>query len=103
MSTTPTGVIAVLIGPDGREVANAADFGCGGPAGFSQQETQTMRAKQRLAHATMKALASPLLSNAIDTYQAERLVDEMCRAGGCRVLTIPTGHDELPNNTDPRP
>lgn len=94
MNEAPKGVIAVLIGPDGREVANAADFGGGGPAGFSQKETQTMRAKQRLSHATMKALASPLLSNAIDTYQAERLVDEMCRTGGCRVLTIPTGYDE---------
>jgi hypothetical protein len=94
MSTTPAGVIAVLIGPDGREVANAADFGGGGPAGFSQQETQARRAKQRLASATMKALSSPLLSNAIDTYQAERLVDEMCRTGGCRVLTVPIGYEE---------
>jgi hypothetical protein len=94
MSTTPAGVIAVLIGPDGREVANAADFGGGGPAGFSQHETQARRAKQWLAHATMKALSSPLLSNAIDTYQAERLVDEMCRTGGCRVLTVPIGYEE---------
>lgn len=90
----PQGVVAVLIGPDGREVANAADFGGGGPAGFSRVDAQAMRARRALALATMKALASPLLSNAIELYQAERLVEEMCRTGGCKVLSIPVGHNE---------
>ena len=56
----PKGVVAVLVGSDGCEIANAADFDKGNLAGFSRQEAQESRARRALALATMNALAEVL-------------------------------------------
>lgn len=90
---TPQGIVAVLTGPDGREIATATDFHKGSPSGFDQNEAQTIRAKKALAAAAMRALASPRLSNAIDEYTAERIVTEMCNQG-CNVVIVPVGYEE---------
>lgn len=89
----PQGVVAILVGQDGREIANTADFNSGSPGGFSQREAQEMRARRMLALKTMKALASPLLSDAISDYEAERILRKMCE-DGCRVVIVPVGYDD---------
>ena len=90
----PKGVVAVLVGADGCELANAADFDAGKPAGFSQQEAQESRARRALALAAMDALAAPRLSQAIDAYTAEQIMRRMCDQHGCRVVVVPVGHEE---------
>jgi len=50
----PQGVVAVLVAEDGREIANATDFNCGSPGGFTQQEAQRLRAERMLAMKTMR-------------------------------------------------
>ena len=89
----PKGVVAVLVAPDGRELANAAEFGGGAPAGFSRQDFQESIARRSLALATMRALASPLLSDAIEVHTADGIMRAMCNKG-CRVVIIPVGYDE---------
>ena len=90
---TPKGIVAVLVGPDGRELANASNFGGGGPAGISQRERQESRACRSLALAAMAALASNILSAAISNYMAEQILCEMCQKG-CRILIVPIGYDD---------
>ena len=88
----PQGIVAVLISKDGRPIADAADFNRSTPGGFSMQDAQTWRARDALAIKTMKILSSPTLSDAIDTYDAKKIVDKMCQ-NGCRVAIIPVGYD----------
>jgi hypothetical protein len=90
---TPKGVIAVLVGADGVELANAAAFGAGAPAGFSRQEFHEIQARRALALAAMRALASPRLSDAIEAYTAEQIMRVMCNQG-CRVILVPVGYDQ---------
>lgn len=91
--SVPKGVVAVLVSADGCELANAANFDAGNPAGFSKREAQESRARRALALATMNALASPQLSPAIDSYVAELLMKRLCDQHGCRVVIVPVGHD----------
>lgn len=89
----PKGVVAVLIGSDGREVTHAAAFGMSAPAGFKPREFQESRARRDLAMAAVRDLASPLLANAIDQYIAEQIMRAMCN-NGARVAICPIGWDE---------
>lgn len=89
----PKGVVALLVSSDGREIANACDFDTGTPAGFSRQEAQESRARRALALATMNALASPRLVEAIDAYTAERIMRTMCDERGCRVVVVAVGYE----------
>ena len=93
INKTPKGIVAVLVGPDGRELANVSNFGGGGPAGISQRERQESRACRSLALAAMSALASNILSAAISSYMAEQILCEMCQKG-CRILIVPIGYDD---------
>jgi hypothetical protein len=88
----PQGVVAVLVGKDGREIANCCDFHAGSPGGFTQQEAQRLRAKEGLASVVIRELSSPLLGDAIDNYHARQIVDRMCD-NGCRLIFIPIGYD----------
>jgi hypothetical protein len=90
---TPKGVVAVLVGPDGRELANAADFSRGAPAGFSPLQYQESQARRALALAAVAGLSSPEMAGAVDTYLAEQIMRAMCNQG-CRVMTLPVGHDK---------
>lgn len=93
MSEIPQGIVAILVAADGREIANATDFHTGSPGGFEQQEAQRIRAIRRLAIKAMRELSSPLLSNAISEYDAERILRQMCD-NGCKVLIVPVAYDE---------
>lgn len=90
---TPKGVVALLVGPDGHELANASDFGTGAPAGFSRRDFQETQARRALALAAVGALASPRMGNALDVYLAEQIMRAMCNKG-CRVVIVPVGYDE---------
>lgn len=90
---TPKGVVAVLVGPDGRELANAADFSRGAPAGFSSLQYQDALARRALALNAVARLSSSTMAGAVDMYLAEQIMHAMCNKG-CRVMTLPVGHDK---------
>ncbi len=91
--STPQGTVQILISPDGRVIAHAACFDRGAPAGFSTDEMQAIQCRGRLAFATIEAMGSPALVNAIDRYDAEKIVSKMT-AQGYRVETIQIGATE---------
>lgn len=90
----PQGVVAVLVGSDGVELANAADFDRSAPAGFKREEAQASRARRALALAAMRSLASNRLYEAIDAYTAEQIMRRMCDSHGCRVVVVSVGHED---------
>jgi len=88
----PCGVVAILIGKDGRCIASASDFNQSGYGGFSLYDSQKMRAKRALAYEAMRALSSPAIYDVVDTYDYEKIMDAMCSRGGCRVETVAVWH-----------
>lgn len=93
--TAAQGVVALLIGNDGRVIASATDFDTSVYGGFSLRQAQEMRAKSSLVKEAMTVLASPLICSAIDTdtYGAEKIVQSMCSLGGCRIEIVAVGHE----------
>lgn len=89
---SPSGVVALFISKDGRVLANASDFNSSGYGGFSLRQAQEIRVKHSLAHEVMEKLSSPLICEAIDTYDAQKIMDSMCSRCGCRVEMVAVGH-----------
>jgi hypothetical protein len=88
-----SGASALFIGKDGRVIASVSDFNTSGYGGFSLRQAQEMRVKRSLAHEVMDKLSSPLICEAIDTYDAEKIVNSMCSRCGCRVEIGSVGHE----------
>lgn len=91
--STPAGVVAVLIGPKGQDLASVAEFSPGAPVGYSSREFQEIRARRALAMKSVRVLSNDILSNAIDAFDAEKIMRVMC-AQGCRVIIFPVGYDD---------
>lgn len=87
------GVVALLVGKDGRVIANVTDFNAGGYGGFSLKESQTIRAKRNLAISMMRELSSPLICSAIETHDAEKIMTAVCSRSGCRLEIVVVGHE----------
>ena len=89
----PHGVVAILVSPDGNVIANASCFDRTTPGGFTMQEAQASRARDLLNYAVIKALSSPILSNAVSGYEASSIISAM-RRNGCKIFEISIGYDE---------
>jgi hypothetical protein len=90
---SPAGVVALFIGKDGRVLANASDFNASGYGGLSLRQAQEMRVKRSLAYEVLEKLSSPLICAAVDTYDAEKIMNSMCSRCGCRVEIVAVGTD----------
>ena len=88
------GFICVLTAEDGRVVAHSADFDRGGAAGFHEQDRQRIRARGRLAKAFMQATCNLDVADAVDGYDAERVLSSVVNKKGWKVTEIPIGYDE---------
>lgn len=88
------GVLLVFIDERGNAIAHAADFEPQAPGGFTLLEGQRHRAKFALALAVCNAYASPAFVRGLEPYDAERVIDRLCRVHGCKVHEIPVGHVE---------
>lgn len=86
------GVVALFIDKEGRVLANVSDFNSSGYGGFTLQQAQEIRAKSSLAHEMLEKLSSPLICAAVDTYDAKKIMDNMCSRCGCRVEIVSVGH-----------
>ena len=89
----PQGVVAILTDKNGKQISNASDFYTGFPAGFTQREMQETRARSALAMNTVRALSSPFLSDAIRQYDADQIMQNMCR-NGCGIIIVTIGYDD---------
>lgn len=90
---SPSGVVALFIGKDGRVLANTSDFNTSRYGGFSLRQAQEMRVKRSLAHEVLDKLSSPLICEAIDTYDAEKIMNSMCSRCGCHVEIVAVGQE----------
>ena len=93
MGDSPQGVVAVLIAPDGHVIASVNDFTIGGAAGFEQYDTQKIRAQRQLSLMVLQETCAPYIAKAVDSYQADRIMDSLCHNQGFRVEVIAIGYD----------
>ena len=93
MTTTPRGIVAVLIAPDGHVVAHAADFGRSGAAGFNQHD-QRIRAKRMLAVNAVKETCATYIGETIDLYLEEQIVRHLVDRHNFRIETIAIGYED---------
>lgn len=89
----PKGVVAVFVGPDGREIASVADFDLGGYGGHTLLQSQTVRVRSEIAIKVADALASSEFTKHIDNYAKRQVLAEMERRDGYRLHIIPVGHE----------
>lgn len=88
----PKGVIALLIGKDGHVWASVPDFDRSGYGGFSMAQGQEIRAKRALAHQYLRAIAHPDLAKSVSPYNADRIVQDVCRECGHKVVIVAIGY-----------
>lgn len=81
----PTGMSAIFVA-DGRVIAHVTDFARDTYGGFSLEESQEHRVKDRLARAVVKALSSSLLADNLDNYTCQRILEKI--PGRVHVLPI---------------
>lgn len=86
------GVVAVLIGPDGRVVVSVNDFHLSAPGGCSTWEGQKWRCRTRLANALIAESCNGDVAKAIENYDAEKIMNRMIDQQGYRLHYIDIGH-----------
>ena len=81
----PTGMSAIFVS-DGRVIAHVTDFARDTYGGFTLEESQTHRVRDRLAVAVVKELSSPLLYENLSGYDCQRILEKI--PGKVHVLPI---------------
>ena len=77
-----TGVLVVIITATGHVAAAEADFEPGNPAGFSVEEMQTQRARDRAWKVVMRAYCHDDIAKAInDGYALRQVCQRLLDAG----------------------
>jgi len=87
------GVVLVFIDERGHAIAHAADFEPQAPGGFTLIEGQRHRARRVLAGAVCAAYASPSFVRGIEPYDAQMIMDKLCRAHGCQIHEVIVGQE----------
>lgn len=88
------GVVAILTGPDGYVWATVTDFDRSGYGGFSMQEAQEYRAKRALAWEFVRKACSDVIVKAMDEYQCDRIISNVCSQQGFTRTILPIGYEE---------
>lgn len=91
--TTPPGVVGVFADKLGRVVATVSDFNRETPGGCSLRQGQTWRCQRLLALEVVRAYCSQMILEAIETYDAERILGRLCEKGATTTF-IPIGHSD---------
>lgn len=88
----PCGIIAIMTNSTGDVIATAADFERQAPGGFKLWEGQRQRACRQVKWATVRAYCGPVVSEAVGSYLASQIADELLRKGHkltCRAVGYP--------------
>ncbi len=75
------GTIAIFVNPRGDVIATACDFEKSGFGGFTLEQAQKIRCRNRINREIVSAYASPDLADNIESYTCERIVDDLMRKG----------------------
>lgn len=87
--TVPPGMSAIFIA-EGRVIAHVTDFNRSTYGGFTLQEAQEHRVRDRLAMAVVKELSSPLMHNNLDAYECQRILGKL--PGKVHVMPVGGAH-----------
>lgn len=91
--TKHRGVCGIIIAPDGSVVATHSDFERHGPGGFSLREAQTIRVRDGLKRAFIRAFLFEGLYHKSRGYFCDQFWENAAEHG-YHMETIPIGHDE---------
>ncbi len=92
--TTPRGVVALFIAPDGRVVAHGASFDeFSGLRGGSLRHAQNEMARARVLSRAMREMANGDLAKAISDQALDWIIPNLEDAG-YRIETRPIGYEE---------
>lgn len=92
------GVVAILTGPDGHVWATATEFDRSGYGGFSLQEAQELRVKRALAWEFVRKACSDVIVRALDEYQCDRIINNVCSQQGFTRTILPIDHKDIAND-----
>ena len=90
------GVVGIFANENGRAIATVSDFKRDGYGGFSLFQSQRIRCRKALVMEVVRKYSSPDLYRAVGIYEAEKIVENLCRDHGCSVQYLPVNHDEEP-------
>lgn len=91
MTTTPKGVIVLLIAPEGSICAQGVDFDPFAPAGFTVAEAQEQRARSKLTSDLMKNCCTDDFAACIDPVAVDKTIERMILHMDYRIEIIRTG------------
>jgi hypothetical protein len=91
----PTGIVAIMIAPDGKAMADVSYFGRDRPGGFSLLEAQRHYARDALANEVVRKFCADFIFQAMRGYDCQQLLDRLCaKDRGFRVEYVKIGHEE---------
>ena len=91
----PTGVVAVLVAPDGVVMADVSYFGRDRPGGFSLLEAQKHYAGDALANEVVRKFCADFIFQAMRGYDCQQLLERLrSKERGFRVEYVKVGHEE---------
>lgn len=91
---TPKGIVFTLIDPRGHQWGTGACFEGGGAAGFSVEENQTRRAKERLGTEVKKAAMIPDMADWLTPWDAIDLMNYLQTQKGWKLIKVRVGYTE---------
>lgn len=96
----PSGVLAIITdAKDGCVLVTAADFDLSGYGGFRPDQAQRIRARKRAERAVVRAFCSSVVTDCLDSYDIERIVEAMERKKAIVTSFVLIGHDDLDDET----
>lgn len=95
MTNPPRGVVAVFTDKHGDVIASVSDFDAQGYGGFTRQQSQEVRAKDRLAVAVVHSYCGAPVCEVLRDYDCQQIMRNMER-NGAKVSIIPVGWGGVP-------
>ena len=95
MSTNkhPSGVMLMVVWPDGALLAEVSDFHENRLSSFSLQESQKIRCQDRIARKVVDNLCNPIVGKALSSYHQQELLSSLISRHGFVKHEIVIGHE----------
>lgn len=94
-ASAPIGMVGLWIDPQGRVIANAADFHRDRPGGYRVQEAQEYRVRKALYRRMVDAYCSSVIADAVDEYAVDVIARNLLDKGH-KVVFVPIGEEPTP-------
>jgi hypothetical protein len=89
----PKGIGAILTRGDGEVLCHSFDFELASYGGFKLWEAQRIRARNGCCRKFIQQWTYGDVASVLETYDAEKIVDSLCRDKGYRMTFVSIGHE----------